>query len=279
MDIRTFVNGNCWCFEIPLFGTNKKKEQTTSHVEEQQNSIEVSIKTAPRYKEVIQYMSEWTGRKWNIRVNPMTFAILPEPLLTEYATDELRIIMITSSSFIEHVNNVNFQNFLQVTLDSLDCGVNANGGTIVGLRKTIVDRRLVDGVVNCMNDIFGTRWKELKVFIHKNQMYPIQIANNQLIFIVAPISLNIGAWEQGKYTPDSKTPTIKQEIIIKNIDVNDLLRQLRQEGIVAVYRCPHCGGNLKVERETSLEQLKVCPYCNLEIETIKLAEFLKTALS
>jgi DNA-directed RNA polymerase subunit RPC12/RpoP len=48
---------------------------------------------------------------------------------------------------------------------------------------------------------------------------------------------------------------------------------------VAVYRCPHCGGKLKIDKDARMDKLRVCEYCGSEIETMDLADFLRTALS
>jgi len=64
-----------------------------------------------------------------------------------------------------------------------------------------------------------------------------------------------------------------------SIDLNALLQQVKDGGIVVVYRCPNCGGKLKVGKGTSVESLKLCEHCGSEIETLDLADFLKTALS
>lgn len=74
-------------------------------------------------------------------------------------------------------------------------------------------------------------------------------------------------------------PTFRQEVIVKSVDLNELIRQVRDGGIIVVYRCPHCGGKLKVDKETNVETLTVCEYCGSEIETVDLAEYLRTALS
>jgi DNA-directed RNA polymerase subunit RPC12/RpoP len=63
------------------------------------------------------------------------------------------------------------------------------------------------------------------------------------------------------------------------VDLNSLLKQIAEQGIVAVYRCPHCGGKLKIGKETSETNLRICEHCGSEIETMDLADFLKTALS
>ena len=74
-----------------------------------------------------------------------------------------------------------------------------------------------------------------------------------------------------------------RQIIVKKTDVsvnlNALLQQVKEGGIVAVFRCPHCGGKLKISDKTTVNSLKVCEHCGSEIESMDLAEFLKTVLS
>jgi DNA-directed RNA polymerase subunit RPC12/RpoP len=74
-----------------------------------------------------------------------------------------------------------------------------------------------------------------------------------------------------------------RHIIIKRTDVsvniNALLQQVKDNGLVAVYRCPHCGGKLKIDKNASVDKLKLCEHCGSEIETMDLADFLRTALS
>lgn len=64
-----------------------------------------------------------------------------------------------------------------------------------------------------------------------------------------------------------------------SINLKDLLQQVKDGGIVAGYRCPHCNGTLKIGKDTSPESLKTCQYCGAQIETVDLADFLKSALS
>jgi transcription initiation factor IIE alpha subunit len=74
-----------------------------------------------------------------------------------------------------------------------------------------------------------------------------------------------------------------KQMIVKrtevSINLNELLKQIKDGGIVAVYRCPNCNGTLKINNKTSLKSLKTCEHCGSEIETVDLADFLKTALS
>ena len=43
--------------------------------------------------------------------------------------------------------------------------------------------------------------------------------------------------------------------------------------------CPFCGGKLKVNKNSTLDSLKICEHCGSEIESMDLADFLKTALT
>ncbi len=74
-----------------------------------------------------------------------------------------------------------------------------------------------------------------------------------------------------------------KQVVVKSTNVslnlNQLLQQVKDGGIVAVYRCPHCGGKLKVDKSVDISKLKICEHCGSEIEAIDLADFLKTALS
>ena len=74
-----------------------------------------------------------------------------------------------------------------------------------------------------------------------------------------------------------------RHIIVKNtnvsVNLNALLQQIKDGGIVAVFRCPFCGGKLKVNESTTLDNLKHCEHCGSEITSMDLADFLKTALT
>ena len=71
----------------------------------------------------------------------------------------------------------------------------------------------------------------------------------------------------------------EKHVIVKTTDVsinlNELLKQVKDGGIVAIYRCPHCNGALKVNDKTTLKSLKICEHCGSEIETVDLADFLR----
>ena len=71
--------------------------------------------------------------------------------------------------------------------------------------------------------------------------------------------------------------TIKKMTL--TVDLNELLRQIRDGGIVAIYKCPHCGGKLKVGKDSTVEKMQICEYCSNKIETADLTEFLRDIVS
>ena len=48
--------------------------------------------------------------------------------------------------------------------------------------------------------------------------------------------------------------------------------------MVAVYRCPHCGGKLKLGKDSSVESLRICEHYGSEVETMDLVDLLEKAL-
>ena len=87
----------------------------------------------------------------------------------------------------------------------------------------------------------------------------------------------------GMYEKAGETRAKRDELTIKNtnisVNLNALLQQIKDGGIVAVFRCPNCGGKLKISDKTTLNSLKECEYCRSEITSMDLADFLKTVLS
>ena len=86
----------------------------------------------------------------------------------------------------------------------------------------------------------------------------------------------------GLYSEAGKTRAKGEEVKVKKIevsvDLNSLLEQVKDGGIAVVYRCPHCNGKLKVGKSSNIESLKSCGYCGSEIQTIEIADLLRTAL-
>jgi len=89
--------------------------------------------------------------------------------------------------------------------------------------------------------------------------------------------------KRGMYEEAGRIRAKGREILVKDmnikVDLNALLKQISEGGIVAVYRCPNCGGKLKIGKETTVASLRTCEHCGSEIQTVDLADFLKTVLS
>lgn len=89
--------------------------------------------------------------------------------------------------------------------------------------------------------------------------------------------------KRGMYETAGKLRAKEREIVVKNtevkVDLNSLLKQVAEGGIVALYRCPHCGGKLKIGKESTIAGLRTCEHCGSEIGTVDLAEFLKEILT
>ena len=87
----------------------------------------------------------------------------------------------------------------------------------------------------------------------------------------------------GMYEKACKTRAKGAELTVQKTDIslslNALLQQVKDGGIVVIYRCPHCFGKLKVDTNTTVNSLRTCEHCGSEIESVELADLLKTALS
>ncbi len=64
-----------------------------------------------------------------------------------------------------------------------------------------------------------------------------------------------------------------------SVDLNELLDKLRSGGLVSVYKCPNCGGNIKISGTTSSQKLSKCEYCGTVLQTDDLVNFIKEILS
>lgn len=62
------------------------------------------------------------------------------------------------------------------------------------------------------------------------------------------------------------------------VNLNALLQQVKDGGIVAIFRCPHCGGKLKINDKTTVNSMRACEHCGSEIAAMDLADFLKSVL-
>jgi len=56
------------------------------------------------------------------------------------------------------------------------------------------------------------------------------------------------------------------QVKITSIDVNELIRQLKESGGTVAYRCTNCGAGLKVNGDT--KSPNKCEYCGTKIENL-----------
>ncbi len=99
---------------------------------------------------------------------------------------------------------------LKTSLNSLDTGISFNDRIdIVGLHKSIINRKHIDGFVNCMDKIYGISWKKIHALVNKTELSAILLTTSNLTIAIAPILFTETnalerALETGKYNPESK---------------------------------------------------------------------------
>jgi rRNA maturation endonuclease Nob1 len=64
------------------------------------------------------------------------------------------------------------------------------------------------------------------------------------------------------------------QINVNSININELIKQLKETGGAVAYHCPTCGGNLKLDGNPNDK----CGYCGSPIEKVNLPDILKVAL-
>jgi len=79
-----------------------------------------------------------------------------------------------------------------------------------------------------------------------------------------------------KFQLDQK---IQLDVRNGSVDVNQLLEKLKAGGLVSVYKCPSCGGSIKISGATSADKLSKCEYCGTILRTDDLVDFMKSILS
>lgn len=258
---------------MPIFG--RKKHNTPQLV--------ASIRDVPKYEDAIKFLGDWFDHEVVVERSHSLFCY--GNLEFEGAWDgDNRVWMLFPSSINEKAN---FDDFLSLSLNALDSGF-SEGTLVVGRRKTIINRNYIDGFINCMDEVYGYSWQKIQALIHKSKIFPILLITDILSFSIAPIigkerNIHELSWVKGKYNPISKIVSQQQDITIKKIDIsidlNKFLKQVKDGGIVVVYRCPNCSAPIKVGKNTQIEQLSKCQHCGSEIEAMDIAAFLRTALS
>lgn len=62
------------------------------------------------------------------------------------------------------------------------------------------------------------------------------------------------------------------------VDLNTLIQQLRLGGLVSIYKCPSCGGSIKIGGSTNISQLSKCEYCGSVLKADDLVKFIQEIL-
>lgn len=81
----------------------------------------------------------------------------------------------------------------------------------------------------------------------------------------------IGMWKEA-----GQTRRLKQRQVITqvNVDLNELITQLRGLGLTATYTCPACLSPIKITAETKPDALAKCRYCGVVIRPTDLVDAL-----
>jgi DNA-directed RNA polymerase subunit RPC12/RpoP len=69
-----------------------------------------------------------------------------------------------------------------------------------------------------------------------------------------------------------------QEIRHTTVDLNTMLTQVKAGGLVSVYKCPNCGGSIKISGATSVDRLTKCEYCGTVLQTDDVVKFIQDIL-
>lgn len=69
-----------------------------------------------------------------------------------------------------------------------------------------------------------------------------------------------------------------QEIRHTTVDLNTMLTQVKAGGLVSVYKCPNCGGSIKISGATSIDRLSKCEYCGTLLQTDDVVKFIQDIL-
>jgi hypothetical protein len=140
----------------------------------------------------------------------------------------------------------------------------------VRIQFSLEDYPLVDTFQE--NPLWQRLWKHTQL-IKANHFETLREFEN-----AAKIYKSLGMYEEaGRIRAKRDELTVKKTDI--SLNLNALLQQIKDGGIVAIYRCPHCNGKLKIGDKSTLKSIRTCEHCGSEIEAMDLADFLKTALS
>ncbi|MEM3445510.1 MAG: hypothetical protein QXJ27_01630 [Thermoplasmata archaeon] len=82
--------------------------------------------------------------------------------------------------------------------------------------------------------------------------------------------------EAGNARKKGRTIYVDQKVT--ELNLNELVNQIRAGGITTIYQCPACKAPIRISGTTSLSSLAKCEYCGSEIKVHDLVEFLRQIL-
>jgi DNA-directed RNA polymerase subunit RPC12/RpoP len=63
-----------------------------------------------------------------------------------------------------------------------------------------------------------------------------------------------------------------------SVDINLLLEQVKNGNLAIPYKCRNCGASIKIDKQTTKENLCYCAYCGSAMKLIEIEDFLKNVL-
>ncbi len=84
----------------------------------------------------------------------------------------------------------------------------------------------------------------------------------------------LGMWKEAGDARRSGRRTVMTQV---QVNLNELVRQMREGGLTTTYTCPACRSPILISGDTA-GQLRTCSYCGSTIQTTDLVEFLRRAV-
>lgn len=177
----------------------QKKDQKEIEPKAKEKPKFTTIKDVPRYDEAIRFLSNWLQSEFEFTKTQLQ----PFPQQLECVMEHNQVSILYASSINKRAN---FSAFKIVPIDSLNSGIFNNETEVVGFRKTAVNRKYVDGFVNCLNNVYNVSWKKIEVAVNRTKPFPIFLMTEILSMAVAPIFTKgdpENLWKGSKYNPSS----------------------------------------------------------------------------
>jgi rubrerythrin len=142
--------------------------------------------------------------------------------------------------------------------------------------------------------IFRTHDPEYSSEVHKyighvKYKYRVKCANCSFLYDTEHMDLLMGARKAEKAGRYEDAARIYEELnfldkarsmrelnrtgTMKQVNLNTLIDQLRSGGLVVPYKCPNCGGTIKIDKDYN-QGMKLCAYCGSPIDTTLIASLL-----